>query len=190
MERLTKSPYIVDIYSYCGQTAINEYAHFDSDMTEFRHFTKKIRSMKSKKINMMKLKVGAMLALGLQHIHEVDGINNTTLMHYDINPSNVMITEGGIPKFNDFNVAHFFYWDQVNNRRCPYVGHLKTPLWRSPEEMQETGFIDGKLQEIEFEWIKEYSVHLILIFFQKKQMCIPFVIFFTNLWEDTHPEGK
>ena len=40
MERLTKSPFVIDVYSYCGQTGINEYATFGDDMHIFRDLPK------------------------------------------------------------------------------------------------------------------------------------------------------
>jgi hypothetical protein len=51
---------------------------------------------------------------------------------------NVAVTKGGIPKFNDFNVAHFFKWNVSSHRRCDFRGRLHEPWWRSPEEMVQS----------------------------------------------------
>jgi serine/threonine protein kinase len=143
MERLTKSPFVIDIYSYCGQTAINEYATFGNGMHQFRQFTKELRTKKGELVTKLKLEMAAMIAEAVQHVHEIDGIGNATVVHYDINPANVVVTRGCIPKLNDFNVAHLFYWDPSKNERCPFHGHLSTPWWRSPEEMDVGNIIDG-----------------------------------------------
>jgi serine/threonine protein kinase len=144
MERLTKSPFVIDVYSYCGQTGINEYATFGDDMHIFRDFTKELRTKTGKNVLKLKLEVATMIAEAVQHVHEIDGVDNATMVHYDINPSNVVITHGGIPKLNDFNVAHLFYWDSMRNERCPFNSHLSTPWWRAPEEMEVGNTIDGK----------------------------------------------
>lgn len=145
MERLTNSPYVIDIYSHCGQTVLNEYATFGNDKNILRDFTKVLRAKTGEDVLKIKLKAAAMIAEAVQHVHEIDGINNATMVHYDINPSNVVVTHGGIPKLNDFNVAHLFYWDVVKNERCPFRSHLSTPWWRAPEEMETGTIIDGKL---------------------------------------------
>ena len=151
MERLTKSPYVIDIYSHCGHTAINEYASFGNNIHEFKHFTKELRNKAGRSALKMKLEIAAMIAQAVQHVHEIGGkVNNATLMHYDINPSNVVMTRGGIPKLNDFNVAHLFYWDPTENKRCTFTSHLTTPWWRAPEEMEEGNAIDGETNVIIF----------------------------------------
>lgn len=57
------------------------------------------------------------------------------MVHYDINPSNIAITKGGIPKLNDFNMAQFLRWNVKKKKRCGFSARLFEPWWRSPEEM-------------------------------------------------------
>lgn len=120
MERLTPSPYIIDIYSFCGQSTVNEYANFIDGFQDFKTFARQLRN-KNGKVLQLKLQIAAMIALGVQHIHEIDG-EVATMAHYDINPMNVVITAHGVPKINDFNVAEFMYWDQEKNSRCGFKG--------------------------------------------------------------------
>ena len=136
---------MIDIYSFCGQSVVNEYASFNRGTSKLKDFILQVKKMKGKNILKLKLKIAHMIAKGVQHIHEIDGPNSSTLVHYDINPSNVLITAKVIPKINDFNVAHFFYWDTIKQERCPFIGYLTSqPWWRAPEEMDERPKIDGK----------------------------------------------
>ena len=135
LERLTASPHIIDIYSFCGQSTVNEYANFINGFQDFKTFAKQLRGKNEKKVLRLKLQIATMIALGVQHIHEIDGPNNATLAHYDINPMNIVVTAGGIPKINDFNVAEFIYWNSRKKERCGFIGRFKEPWWRSPEEM-------------------------------------------------------
>ena len=153
MERLTKSPYVVNIFGSCGPSVINEFADFVEGVHNFRDFAKQMRNKDSDGILRLKLNIAAMIAMGVQDIHEIDGIGNATMVHYDINPMNVAITFGGIPKLNDFNVAEFIQWDNVKNKRTHFVGRLKEPWWRAPEEMQDNSLLDGKLLEIIFYFV-------------------------------------
>lgn len=145
-EKLSSSPYVIDIYAYCAQSVINEYAAFKEGISKLKDFILHIKKLKGKNILKLKLKIAHMIAQGVQHIHDIDGPNTTTLVHYDLNPSNVLITMKGVPKINDFNVAHFFYWDTLKQERCPFVGYLTSqPWWRAPEEMDERPNIDEKV---------------------------------------------
>ena len=135
MEKLTLSPYIIDIYSFCGQSTVNEYADFIDRFEDFKSFAKQLRGKNGERILSLKLQIATMIAIGMQHIHEIDGPDNTTMVHNDINPMNIAITAGGIPKINDFNVVEFMYWDPKTSRRCGFKGRFKEPWWRSPEEM-------------------------------------------------------
>jgi hypothetical protein len=135
MERLTSSPYVIDIYSFCGQSTVNEYASFIDGFQHFKHFAKQLRGKNNKNVLYLKLQIAIMIAQGVQQIHEIDGPDNATMVHYDINPMNVVLVDGGIPKINDFNVVEFMYWDQEKNERCGFKGRFREPWWRSPEEM-------------------------------------------------------
>jgi len=135
MERLTSSQYVINIYAFCGQSTINEYADFIHGFQDFKTFAKRIRGNNDRKVLFLKLQIATMITLGVQHIHEIDGRNNASLVHYDLNPMNIVMTAGGIPKINDFNVAEFIYWDPISSRRCGFEGRFKEPWWRSPEEM-------------------------------------------------------
>jgi hypothetical protein len=82
MERLTSSPYVINIYSFCGQSAINEFADFIDGYRDFKSFARRIGSSKEMRVTKLKLQISTMLALGIMHIHEIDGLNNASMVHY------------------------------------------------------------------------------------------------------------
>jgi hypothetical protein len=142
MERLTWSPYVLNIYGYCGQSALNELAEFKPEIANLEKLDRAMRSMKAKtkeqkdRLLYMKLKLGLAVATGLSHIHSVSLIpgRNAKIAHYDINPRNIAIVEGGNPKLNDFNIAEFIYANG-KNETCGFPSRLHEPWWRAPEEM-------------------------------------------------------
>jgi serine/threonine protein kinase len=135
MERLTHSQYVLDIYGYCGQSALNELAHFADGMSSLEHLAKNLKNNYNSEVNSYRLQVAAMIALGLAHVHEIDGRDRASLVHYDMNPRNIAIVKSGKPKLNDFNVAEFLRWDTALNQSCGFPGRLHEPWWRAPEEM-------------------------------------------------------
>jgi len=129
MERLSGSIHVLDIYSYCAQSAMNEYA-----IDSIEQFSKKMRDDFTK--NLYKLYLAKSVASGVADMHEIDySVDNATLVHYDLNPRNVAIVKGGHAKINDFNVAEFLQWNRVENKPCKFKGRFKEPWWRAPEEI-------------------------------------------------------
>ena len=132
---LQPSPYVIDIYGFCGQSAINELADFFEDFTNLQAFARQLGGNNDEHLLRLKLQICIMMALGVAHMHEIDGSNNATMVHYDVNPKNVAIVQGGKPKLNDFNTVEFLRWDRVKQRRCGFRGRLHEPWWRAPEEL-------------------------------------------------------
>ena len=158
MERLTFSPYVLDIYGYCGQSAINELANFGIEgMSSLEKIARSFRGMDSiEPVSKIKLQLASRVdddsddgadgryddrrrertAL-LRDIADgkVKVTSNATLVHYDLNPRNIAVVKRGKPKLNDFNVAELMTWDARNNRTCGFSGRFREPWWRAPEEM-------------------------------------------------------
>lgn len=153
MERLTFSPYVLDIHGYCGQSAINELANFGIEgLASLEKIARQFRGVSVEPVNKIKLQLASMVAAGVSHMHSIDypdhipserGMkevgppirSNATLVHYDLNPRNVAIVKRGKPKLNDFNVAEFLSWDTERNATCGFRGRFREPWWRAPEEM-------------------------------------------------------
>lgn len=154
MERLTFSPYVLNIHGYCGQSAINELANFGIEgLASLEKIARQFRGVKVEPVNKIKLQLASMVAAGVSHMHSIDypdhipnesestkvGLpirSNATLVHYDLNPRNIAIVKRGKPKLNDFNVAEFLSWDTKRNATCGFRGRFREPWWRAPEEMQ------------------------------------------------------
>ena len=131
MERLSPSPYVIDTYGFCGQSALNELAsNFDLNA-----YSRKWRGQTSGDVLRQKLKLSIMLAKGVAHIHEIDGRNNATMVHYDLKPENVLIFDGHTPKLSDFNMVEFLQWDRVKRKRCGFKSVDHMPWYRAPEEL-------------------------------------------------------
>ena len=78
MERLTFSPHVIDVYAFCGQSILSELADGTS-----------LGKLSDKSSRFERLKIALDVAEGLADVHGIDGIDNTTLVHFDINPGNV-----------------------------------------------------------------------------------------------------
>eukprot|EP00984_Skeletonema_dohrnii_P007209 scaffold2601_cov127-Skeletonema_dohrnii-CCMP3373.AAC.8 len=155
MERLTQSPYVLDIYGYCGQSTLNEFASHGT-----LHSMIKYGAHKKKRLNL-----AYEVAKGVSDVHSIDyadftaqsdgsGVSlkssNATMVHYDLNLHNIAVVDGRFPKLNDFNVAMFLSWDPKKKATCGFEGRFREPWWRSPEEMQnhvEDGTDDVPLTE-------------------------------------------
>lgn len=146
MERLTHSPFIMDIYGYCGQTAINELADFGKGLlASLEKVDRRMRGLDDPDTNMLKLQLGASVAVGVAHIHEIDDDDRPSMVHYDLNPRNIAIVSAGKPKINDFNIAEFLHWNPKTNETCGFPSRLHEPWWRAPEEVSLTPSNDTKL---------------------------------------------
>jgi hypothetical protein len=88
MERLTSSKFVMDVYAYCGQSAVNEMADFAvPGIQNLEAFDRRMRGQNSRQGNMMKLRVAASIATGVADIHGVESMDGRpSMVHYDINP--------------------------------------------------------------------------------------------------------
>lgn len=128
MERATSSPYVMDIYGFCGLSALTEYGQGN------------FKSIVDEATPIEKLKYARDLSSGLASIHYIDGYNmerseNITLVHNDLNPSNVMMNQGNA-KLNDFNVGIMMTWHKEDNRPCRFKNSHANAQWKAPEEQQ------------------------------------------------------
>ena len=155
MERLTQSPYVLDVYGYCGQSTMNEFASHGTLQSMIKYGAHKKH----------RLNLAYEVAKGVSDVHSIDyadfiapsdesGVSlkrsNATMVHYDLNYHNIAVVDGRYPKLNDFNVAMFLSWDPKKEATCGFEGRFREPWWRSPEEMQnhiEDGTEDIPLTE-------------------------------------------
>ena len=85
-----------------------------------------------------KLKIAAGVADALDHAHAAG------IIHRDVKPGNVMITEDGRPKLMDFGIA------KRGDAHLTQMGtFLGTPSYASPEQIRE-GTVDGRSDQFSF----------------------------------------
>jgi len=123
MERLTSSPYIVDIYGFCGESVLTEYATGSARL----HLKNKHLGSKER------LVMGRDIARALAALHSIDypDSTNVTFTHNDINVANAVEVNGRI-KLNDFNIGNLLRWN--GTKPCGSPVRFMAPFWKSPEE--------------------------------------------------------
>jgi Protein kinase domain len=124
MERLTKSPHVINIFGFCGHSVVTEYAD-----------GKRLGELadKSRQVPLARLRIARDVAMGLADVHGIDGDGNATFVHLDVNPANV-VSIGGTLKLNDFNIGIIRQWNTTSNEPCGFPAQYPNPQWRSPEE--------------------------------------------------------
>jgi len=112
-ERLTSSPHVVDIYGFCGVSALNEFADGGNFGRMIRHKNNDA-SISPEEL----LLYAREAALGLADIHEIDGRGNvTSLVHHDFSAKNFLTVNGKL-KVSDFNDGKLLQWDASKGKRC------------------------------------------------------------------------
>ena len=125
MERLTKSAFVVDIYSFCGNSGIFEFSTQGS-LNSYRRIENRTA------INNFNVIFQA--AHALADFHGMD-IEYPSIVHNDIKPSQFVLIDG-VYKLNDFNKAQFIPKNTITNKPCMVknVVPKSSGTFRSPEE--------------------------------------------------------
>ena len=129
-ERLTSSPYVMNIYGYCGQSAIFEYAP-DGDLSDALANDKGKSNFSKEE----RFKAALEVARSVSDLHNFNG-KVPAIAHSDIWHSQFVKTKRGVFALSDFNRAQFLYWNSTSNEgSCPYYyQHTNGYPFRSPEE--------------------------------------------------------
>jgi len=115
-ERLTSSKHVIDIFGYCGQSVINEFA----DEGSLLDYVRKYRTAREK------LTMARDVAAGIADLHDFEGEGNATIVHKDLKPANIVVIQDQL-KLNDFNDAEFLQWNTVLHRQCCFRRKRWTP---------------------------------------------------------------
>ncbi|KAL7563153.1 hypothetical protein ACA910_014432 [Epithemia clementina (nom. ined.)] len=140
MERLTKSPWILDVYGFCGNAGFYEYADggdistalWPKALDELQQ-KRKMRHVNNLMTRQQKLEIGVQAAIGLAELHNFDGEGRATVAHTDISPAQYVNVRGRY-KLQDFNRVRFIRWSKSANQTCPYNVSSNPGKNRSPEE--------------------------------------------------------
>lgn len=128
MERLTASPYVVDIFAFCGNAGVMEFGDGGS-----------MHSYQQQKVHTSAedFKVILEAARGLADFHSID--ERPSIVHNDVKPSQ-FIRINGVYKLNDFNKAKYLLYNESTGKKChnKNVVPSSTGTFRSPEEYKGT----------------------------------------------------
>jgi len=138
MERLSSSRWVLDVYSFCANTGLSEYADGGDISTaiwpegSFRKGGKRVRVIG----NMPKrdqLIIGVQAAIALAELHTFDHPDRPSVAHTDISPTQ-FVKVGDRYKLNDFNRARFLSWNETKQKVCSFSISNNPGKNRSPEE--------------------------------------------------------
>jgi hypothetical protein len=118
MERLSSSPYIMNIYASCGNSGLFEYA--DGGSLEDSIWRDK-DDVTTPWTSEERLVVAYQTAAGVADLHNVGKEGVPSIAHTDITPGQfVYVDEAGVYKLNDFNRARFIGWNKRTNATCSF----------------------------------------------------------------------
>ena len=156
MERLTKSPYIFDLYGYCGFTLILPFVTGGTLDGRLKELHGKLQPENQNNTNqsnrtvdsMTQLQYAVEIAKGLRDLHDIDEDGVPSATHGDLNELQYLIKDGKL-MLGDFNKGEFLSKSSKTGRPCtykpPYTNRLYQKAFRSPEEysnMQQTAATD------------------------------------------------
>lgn len=148
-ERLSGSPYVVDIFAFCQNTAVFEYGKggdidgklWPYDEEEEEHYIAELSSWE-------KLDMSYQVACGIADMHGVEEDGIASIAHTDITPSQFIYINGKW-KLNDFNRCRFMREHTKDKSVCGFEVGSNPGKFRAPEEYA---------YEIETEKIDVYSM--------------------------------
>lgn len=141
-ERVSSSPYTVDIYAHCGHTMYSEFSTGGSlsdliwPKEENTKRKKNSRNDGEKSSSALSMKERLALAIkavrGLVAFQFPDDPKKASMSHTDITPSQFILVDGTL-KLNDFNRARFIPFKE-DGSACPFHVTKNPGKFRSPEE--------------------------------------------------------
>jgi hypothetical protein len=143
-ERTSASPWITDIYGFCGLSGLFEFAGGGNmEVVIFDEVDKKRKSLS----RIEKLALAVEAASAIADLHSIDSINGySAMIHGDIY-LNQFVLIGNRFKLNDFNRGHLMYWNEKKQESCPYAwdeghnGNVSSLSCTSKYELNEPSLI-------------------------------------------------
>eukprot|EP00980_Cylindrotheca_fusiformis_P021776 scaffold8600_cov111-Cylindrotheca_fusiformis.AAC.8 len=137
MERATRSPYVLDIYSYCGFSQVVEFGK-EGDLDDLIYdYHRELESYQ-------KIQIAVQVTQGLTDVHDIDGDGISSISHSDFASKQYILIDGRF-KLSDFNVGRLLGWNPKLKEPCPYTVGNNDSKFRSPEEykyLPETAAVD------------------------------------------------
>lgn len=143
LERLSHSPQVLDIYSYCGTSVVVEamVSELQDSMVPGDGFASQKKLDKLDNVYPRnnftaseKLQITLSMATSLADLH---GFSYGPITHADVHPEQWLIAADGSIKLNDFNNAHEVQWNARKQMECERDARYGNTC-RSPEEFAGT----------------------------------------------------
>ncbi|KAL3789348.1 hypothetical protein HJC23_006502 [Cyclotella cryptica] len=144
LERLSKSPYIYNLYGYCGFALVVPFVtggNLNDKLYDWRHGDIEISSRE-------RLQYAVDMARGLRDLHDIDGDGVPSATHGDLKEHQYLFGEDGRLQLGDFNKGQFLSKSSTTGKPCTYKPPSTTyndKVFRSPEEymnIQQTAATD------------------------------------------------
>ncbi|CAB9516381.1 STYKc [Seminavis robusta] len=151
-ERLTASPHILNIYGYCGNSAIYQYANSGTlyDAIGAKEYREEQMNNQHNDAHdkweqwtsQRKLEVSYQVVSALADLHDIDHDGIASVAHDDLDITQYVSTDGGNTfQLSDFNGAPFVEWDSKEKQTCSFRALMKGGKTRSPEEYDENTYL-------------------------------------------------
>jgi len=137
LERSTKSPYVMDIYGFCGFLVLVPFGD-QGNLSRIIHRGKGMSSLK-------KLQLAHEVSAGLAAVHDIDGEKLSAVTQGDLKADQYLFMDGML-KIGDFNRGRFLRRNATApDTACTYTIGVNDGAYRSPEEykyLPQTSAID------------------------------------------------
>lgn len=138
LERSTQSPFVLDIYGFCGFLVLVPYADEGS-------LSRALRTEKEGLTSVQKLQYAYEVAAGVAAVHDIDGEKLSAVTQGDLKADQYLFMDG-VLKLGDFNRGRFLRRNSTApDTACAYTIGVNDAAYRSPEEykyLPETSAID------------------------------------------------
>ena len=130
-ERLTSSPYVMNIFGYCGLSSLAELG--DNKSTEW---LEKLYFLEP----IAKLRMAQQLTSALVDLHTTDDMDESTVVVRNLKPDNLLLVKG-IIKMNDFDESILLRRNHTSQRACLF----QLPQFLAREKPYQPPWKDGNL---------------------------------------------
>mmetsp|Transcript_31337 Transcript_31337/g.40537 ORF Transcript_31337/g.40537 Transcript_31337/m.40537 type:complete len:270 (+) Transcript_31337:2-811(+) len=142
MERMTKSPRIMDLYGHCGFSVSAELVPIEFEERvvpgEGMFTLKEVEERNKNGLRPYNTftaedKLGFALEMA-ESIADLHGYEDGIIVHDDVQLCQWMTTPDGRLKLGDFNRATIMTWDEINGSYCKFANGNAFGNYRAPEE--------------------------------------------------------
>jgi len=137
MERLSSAPNVLNLYGFCGVTALVDYADggdIENYIEELPDRLEEGDTEEEERIKTEKLKIASQVLSSIALMHSFDKEGQSSISHTDISPYQFIKMDDGNFVLNDFNRARLINWNTEENKPCGFNVANNPGKWRSPEE--------------------------------------------------------